>query len=80
MLCHRLWSAFAPPDQATTVARALLDAVDAWQEAIVNKPTQCTQCGASLPRGHKALRGLTTEPAAPVVWLCNRCLDTGPSE
>ena len=66
---------FVPADQGGTVARALLDAVDAWQEVIVNKPTHCTQCGLTLSRGQKALRGLTTEPAAPVVWLCRDCLD-----
>ncbi|HEX5677785.1 MAG TPA: hypothetical protein VFX91_07435 [Alcanivorax sp.] len=72
-------TAFVPADQGGTVARALLDAVDAWQEVIVNKPTQCTQCGVTLPRGQKALRGLTPEPAAPVVWLCNDCLNKDPA-
>ena len=70
---------FVPADQGGTVARALLDAVDAWQEVIVNKPTHCTQCGVTLSRGQKALRGLTTEPAAPVVWLCQDCLDKDPA-
>ena len=53
--------------------------MDAWQEVIVNKPTHCTQCGVTLSRGQKALRGLTTEPAAPVVWLCQDCLDKDPA-
>lgn len=66
--------AFVPADQGGTVARALLESVDAWQEVLVNRPTQCTRCGTALPRGHKALRGLTTEPAAPVVWSCHDCL------
>ena len=70
---------FVPADQGGTVARALLEAVDAWQEVIVNKPTHCTQCGVTLSRGQKALRGLTTEPAAPVVWLCQDCLDKDPA-
>ncbi len=71
---------FVPADQGGTVARALLEAVDAWQEVIVNKTAQCTRCGANLARGHKALRGLTSEPAAPVVWLCTECLDKDPAD
>ena len=64
-----------PAREGGTAARALLDAVDAWQDVIVNKPGHCVQCGGELKRGKRAFRGLTTDPAGPVVWLCPECIE-----
>ncbi len=66
---------FVPAAQGGERARALLDAVDAWQDVIVNKPGRCVQCGAELRRGKPAFRGLTTDPTGPVVWLCPGCIE-----
>ena len=54
---------------------ALLEAVDAWQDVIVNKPGNCIQCDAELKRGQRAYRGLSTVAGAPPVWLCNHCIE-----
>lgn len=67
---------FVPAAQGGERARALLDAVDAWQDVIVNKPGRCVQCGDGLKRGERAFRGLTTDPAGPVVWLCAECIES----
>lgn len=56
-------------------ARALLDAVDAWQDVIINRPDQCVHCGTALRRGQRAFRGLGSVPGMPVVWLCEDCID-----
>ena len=50
------------------------DDVDAWQEVIVNRPTQCQQCGIALPRGKRAWRGLAGTQQTPL-WLCPACLE-----
>ena len=49
------------------------DEVDAWQEVIVNRPGQCHQCQATLPRGEHAWRGLAGAQQSPL-WLCRSCL------
>lgn len=67
--------AFVPAKEGGEQARALLDAVDAWQDVIVNKPGRCVQCGTELKRGQQAFRGLTGDPAGPIVWLCGDCIE-----
>ena len=59
-------------------AEALLEAVDAWQDVIVNKPGHCVECGKELKRGQRAYRGLSPlqQPDTPAVWLCTDCLET----
>ncbi len=66
---------FVPADQGGEQARTLMEAVDAWQDVIVNKPGHCVQCGAAVKRGSRAFRGLTTDPGMPVVWLCGDCIE-----
>ncbi len=66
---------FVPVDQGGEQARAVMEAVDAWQDVIVNKPGYCVQCGAGVQRGTRAFRGLTTDPGVPVVWLCTDCIE-----
>lgn len=66
---------FVPAREGGEAARQLLEAVDAWQDVIVNKPGHCVQCGIELKRGKRAFRGLTTDPAGPVVWLCPDCIE-----
>ena len=52
----------------------LLDAVDAWQDVIVNKPSKCLECDTELKRGKKAYRGLGAK-ADKAVWLCEECIE-----
>lgn len=66
---------FVPASEGGQTAQALLEAVDAWQDVIVNKPGHCVQCGTALKRGRRAFRGLTTDAAGPVVWLCPDCIE-----
>ena len=69
----------APPAQHTAPgshasAAELLADVDAWQDVIVNKPTQCVSCSIELKRGTRAFRGLNNANTASV-WLCSDCLE-----
>ena len=64
---------FIPVARGGEQASALMDSVDAWQDVLINRPGRCVQCGVYISRGERAFRGLTTEPAAPVVWLCPDC-------
>lgn len=56
-----------------------LDAVDAWQDVIVNRPGQCAACGMELVRGQRAFRGITSQPTgaglSPALWLCPACIE-----
>lgn len=63
--------------QADTPAAAAtpLEAVDAWQDVIVNRPGSCAQCGVALRRGQRAFRGLSTDSSLPPVWLCSTCIE-----
>ncbi|MEE2729413.1 MAG: hypothetical protein VYA55_01270 [Pseudomonadota bacterium] len=58
-------------------AQALLEAVEAWQDVIVNKPGHCVECNKPLQRGQRAYRGLSPlqKPDTPAVWLCSDCLE-----
>ncbi len=64
-----------PAAEGGDTARELLASVDAWQDVIVNRPGHCIQCGADLPRGQRAFRGLSDQPGTPAVWLCGHCLN-----
>ena len=54
--------------------KALLEEVEAWQDVIVNKPSNCLQCNTELKRGTKAYRGLGSK-ADQVVCLCASCIE-----
>jgi hypothetical protein len=60
---------------AASATATPLDAVDAWQDVIVNRPGSCAQCGAALRRGQRAFRGLSTDSSLPPVWLCGTCIE-----
>ena len=51
----------------------VLDAVDAWQEVIVNRAAPCARCRRTLERGERAMFGLSTDSRAPRLWLCAIC-------
>ena len=55
-------------------AAASSDNVDAWQDVIVNKPSQCIDCNITIPRGQRAYRGLSTALNVAPVWLCTNCI------
>lgn len=61
-------------DKPAATNRQALDAVEAWQDVIVNKPGQCNQCGVALKRGEKAFRGVSSIAGAPAAWLCGNCI------
>ena len=65
-----------PAAQGGDEAAALLEAVDAWQDVIINRADHCVQCGVALNRGQRAFRGLSSVPGAPAVWLCGDCIST----
>ena len=65
-----------PAAQGGDEAAALLEAVDAWQDVIINRADHCVQCGVALKRGQRAFRGLSSIPGAPAVWLCGDCITT----
>lgn len=62
-----------PPSEAS--AAELLTEVEAWQDVIVNKPTQCANCNIELKRGARAFRGLNNANTASA-WLCADCLES----
>lgn len=64
-----------PATEGGEEAAALMEAVDAWQDVIINRPDQCIRCGVALGRGQRAFRGLSSVPGAPAVWLCTDCID-----
>src|SRR5690606_18356938 len=64
-----------PPAQGQEPT-AVLDAVDAWQDVIVNRPGQCAACGVALGRGQRAFRGISSQPQAAALWLCTHCIET----
>lgn len=68
-------AALTPAQQGGALAGQLLEQVDAWQDVIVNKPSQCIECGADLKRGDRAFRGLTNVAEMPAVWLCQGCIN-----
>lgn len=51
-------------------ASARLAAVHAWQVVVLNRPVPCSRCGAELPRGHEAYRGVGDAPALPETFVC----------
>jgi hypothetical protein len=52
---------------------ATIVAIDAWQEVLLNRDVTCVRCGDEIPRGSKAMFGLSDGPDAPKVWLCLPC-------
>ncbi|HVK99809.1 MAG TPA: hypothetical protein VM553_08355, partial [Dongiaceae bacterium] len=60
---------------AAPAATPALDAVDAWQDVIVNRPSQCAACNVALARGQRAFRGLTGQSQSPAIWLCSACIE-----
>lgn len=66
---------FVPARDGGQTAQALLDAVDSWQDVIVNRPDRCVYCGTGVQRGQRAFRGLMPEAGGPVVWLCSECIE-----
>lgn len=61
--------------ETETGAANPLDAVDAWQDVIVNRPGECAGCGIALGRGKRAFRGISNQPGAPAIWLCPACIE-----
>lgn len=53
----------------------LMDAVDSWQDVILNKAVNCVQCGTELSRGKRAYRGISSDDQYQPVWLCGNCLE-----
>lgn len=51
-------------------ADARLAAVNAWQVVVLNRAVPCARCGAELPRGHEAYRGVGDDPARPDAFVC----------
>lgn len=47
-----------------------LAGVHAWQAVVLNRPVACAKCGAVLPRGLEAYRGVGDDPAQPESWVC----------
>jgi len=47
--------------------------VEAWQEVLINKDVVCAQCARLVGRGEKAAFGVSSDPAAPKLWLCAVC-------
>jgi hypothetical protein len=60
-------------ESARGQARDPVDHVDAWQEVVLGKDQVCARCRDQLPRGRKALMGVTDVPGAPRLWLCAPC-------
>ena len=54
-------------------ARDPVETVDAWQEIVLGRDQVCARCRAALPRGRKALMGISDVPGAPRLWLCSSC-------
>lgn len=48
--------------------------VDAWNAVTLNRPAVCAKCQAELVRGDQAHMGISADPAAPRLWLCDECL------
>jgi len=51
-----------------------LASVEAWQEVVLGKDQRCARCATVLPRGERALMGVTDE-SGPRPWLCAACGD-----
>lgn len=68
-----------PATQLEPVVTDPLESVDAWQDVIVNRPSQCASCGVELVRGQRAFRGLASQSASvglsPALWLCPACIE-----
>jgi len=47
-----------------------LEAVEAWNEVVLNQPVECAKCGAELSRGRRAYLGLNDDPTQPRAWMC----------
>ena len=65
----------APCREPLPDAEKQLSHVQAWNEAVLNKPIACTRCGAELPRGHKVYTGLSDQGDEPRAWLCTRAVE-----
>ena len=55
-------------------ARVLMEAVEAWQEVILNRAGYCIHCGVYVARGEKAFRGVTDDSTMPSLWICPDCV------
>src|SRR5262245_40869723 len=55
------------------VRRTAIEDVEAWQEVRIGKPAACERCMELLNRGDKAMMGISDDPSAPKVWLCEKC-------
>jgi hypothetical protein len=51
-----------------------LSHVYAWNEVVLHRATQCSQCESEIPRGQKGFAGLSDRPHAPRAWLCPDCV------
>lgn len=49
--------------------------VDAWNAVTINRPAECAKCETALERGDRAHMGISADPTAPRVWLCDDCLE-----
>jgi hypothetical protein len=47
--------------------------VYAWNRVVLNRASQCARCERVLDRGSAAHLGLTPDPAAEPIWLCDDC-------
>lgn len=54
---------------------ALTD-VYGFQELVLNREARCASCSALIPRGTRAFLGMSDDPSAPRVWVCQECVDT----
>lgn len=69
----------APPARDAAAARlgtGPLAAVYGFQELILNRTVQCASCQSAIQRGAHAYLGMTDDPGASRVWVCQECLDT----
>lgn len=55
--------------------RDALAHVYGFQELVLNRAAECASCRAGIARGARAFLGMSDEPGAPRVWLCQSCLD-----
>jgi hypothetical protein len=53
--------------------RVAIEDIEAWQEVRIGKQSSCERCLELLNRGDKALMGISDDPGAHKVWLCEKC-------
>ena len=49
--------------------------VYAWNEVVLHKAAECSECRAAIGRGETGYAGLSELPAAPRAWLCSACME-----